>query len=103
MKWLRRVVVVALPVVAILLGCCGLPMHLLNHQRMQDAPELLYPYYESRLHDYGRRLEAGEVIFVEGRGYGIPQYLIDHGARYCTKHGDCFCVSFGFIADSTVP
>jgi hypothetical protein len=43
------------------------------------------------------------VNSVAGRGYGIPQYLIDKGARYCTKHGDCFCVRFGFIADSAVP
>ena len=95
--------VVLLPTAVVLLGCCGLSLYLLNHVRMQDKPEALYWHYESRLEDYAGRLEAGEVIYVEGRGYGIPQYLIDHGARYCTRHGDCFCVSFGFIADSAVP
>jgi hypothetical protein len=49
----------ALPVLAVLLCCCGLPLYFVNHLRMQDRPELLYPYYESRLHDYGRRLTAG--------------------------------------------
>jgi hypothetical protein len=67
---------------------------------MQDRPELLYPYYESRLNDYGRRLSAGVVNNEENRNYGIPQYLIDHGARYCIKHGDCFCVSFGAFLDN---
>lgn len=89
--------------VAILFGCCGLPLLWLNDQRMYDRPELIYPRYESRLKDYGRRLSAGEVNYEETRKYGIPQYLINHGARYCTKHGDCFCVTFGFIADSAVP
>ena len=59
-RW-RRLAQVALPVAAVLLGCCGLALYWLNHQRMQDRPELLYPYYESRLHDYGRRLSAREV------------------------------------------
>ena len=103
MKRLRRVAVVLLPVVAVLIGCCGLPLYLLNHLRMHDKPEYLYGYYESRLQDYGRRLEVGDVNSVEGRGYGIPQYLIDHGARYCTKHGDCFCVSFGSFLDNPTP
>jgi hypothetical protein len=86
-----------------MLGCCGVPLYFVFHLRMNDKPELLYDHYESRLQDYGRRLEAGEVNSIEGRGYGIPQYLIDHGARYCTKHGNCYCISFGFIADSAVP
>ena len=102
-KRLRREARLALPVVAVLLGCCGLPLYWLNHQRMQDKPEALYPYYESRLQDYGRRLAAGDVNYEEARKYGIPQYLIDHGARYCTKHGDCFCVSFGAFLDNPTP
>jgi hypothetical protein len=93
----------ALAIAAVVLVCCGLPLFVLNHLRMRDRPELLYGYYEGELDDYVRRLETGEVIYVEGRGYGIPQYLIGHGARYCTKHGDCFCITFGFIADSAVP
>ena len=90
-------------VAAVLLACCGLPLYFLNHLRMQDSPELLYPYYESRLQDYGQRLSARKVNYEETRKYGIPQYLIDHGARYCTKHGDCFCITFGFIVDDAVP
>ncbi|VTR96244.1 unnamed protein product [Gemmata massiliana] len=93
----------ALIVTAVLFGCCGLPLYFVNHLRMQDRPELLYPYYESRLQDYGRRLSAGAVNYEETRKYGIPQYLIDHGARYCTKHGDCFCVSFGSFFDTPTP
>ena len=102
-KRLWHVGLFAVPVIALLLGCCGFPLYWFNHQRMQDRPELLHPYYKARLQDYGHRLKAGEVVSVEGRGYGIPQYLIDHGARYCTKHGDCYCISFGFIADSAIP
>jgi hypothetical protein len=98
-RWAR----LALPFVVALFGFCGLSLYWLKHQQMQDCPELLYPYYQSRLQDYGRRLSAGEVNYEETRKYGIPQYLIGHGARYCTKHADCFCVSFGFIADSAVP
>src|SRR5262245_5491965 len=65
----------------------GVPLYWLHHQRLQDEPELLYAEYEEELQDYAGRLAAGEVVSVEGRGFGNPQYLIDHGARYCTKHG----------------
>ena len=101
-RW-RRLTRFTLPIAAVLFCCCGVPLYFVNHLRMQDRPELLYPYYESRLHDYGRRLSAGDVNYEETRKYGIPQYLIDHGARYCTRHGECFCISFGCFADSAVP
>lgn len=100
---LQPVARLTLLVGAVLLCCCGLPLDWLNHQRMQDKPERLYPYYKSQLNDYGRRLSAGEMNYEEVRKYGIPQYLIDHGARYCTKHGDCFCVSFGAFPDNPTP
>jgi hypothetical protein len=84
-------------------GLCLLPLNLLKHQRMKDRPELVYRCYEHELQEYGRRLQIGDVRYVEGRGYGLPQYLIDHGARYCVKKGNCFCVFFGFILDDPIP
>jgi hypothetical protein len=103
MRPLRRVLVVALPAAVVLGVCCGVPLYLLRHWQMQDTPELVCRHYERELQEYGRRLQAGEVRYVEGRGYGLPRYLIAHGARYCTRHGDCFCVWFGFILDDLVP
>jgi len=99
LRWWLATAAIAFVVAA----CAGLPLYWLHHQRLQDKPELLYAEYEEELQDYARRLTAGDVVSVEGCGFGLPQYLIDHGARYCTKHGNCFCVSFGYIADSAVP
>ncbi len=74
-----------------------------QHQRMNDRPELLFQEYESQLNEYASRLTTGEVISVDGRGYGIPQYLIDHGAKSCTKHGNCFCIWFYQYLDNPTP
>jgi hypothetical protein len=100
---MRRVLVVLLPTVAALLGCCGLPLYWLQHQRLQDDPAAVYRQYEAELHRYAERLQAGDVNNVEGRGYGIPQFLIAHGARYVVKRGDCYVVVFGFMPTDAVP
>ncbi len=81
MRRLPLILVVLLLVVAVIGGCFGVPLCLLQHQQMQDKPELVYRHYERELQDYGRRLQGGEVRYVEGRGYGLPDYLIAHGAR----------------------
>jgi hypothetical protein len=92
-----------LAVVALVFGCCGLPLYLLDHQRMQNNPKRIFRRYEPELRGYAHRLEAGEVYSEEGRGYAIPPFLIDHGARYTTKEGDCFVISFGFMPTDAVP
>ena len=97
-----RSFVVTTLVLAVIGGAIAL-FRWINESRMQDRPELLYFAHEKELADYAQRLDSDQVQFVEGRGFGIPPYLIDYGARYCTKHGDCFCISFGFMADSSVP
>ena len=68
----RRIAVILLAVAAVFGGCCGLPLYWLHHQRMHERPELIYPHYERKLHAYGRRLEAGDVLYVEGRGVRDP-------------------------------
>jgi hypothetical protein len=103
MKRLRQILLVALPTAVVLGGCCGLSLYWLMHQRMQDNPAAVYRCYKAELHRYAERLQAGEVRYVEGRGYGIPQFLIDHGARYVVKKGDCYVVIFGFMPTDAVP
>jgi hypothetical protein len=103
MRWWQRVVMVALPVVAGMLVCCGLPLYWSHQQRMQDNPARVYRHYQSELHRYAERLQAGEVRYVEGRGYALPQFLIDQGARYVIKIDDCFVVVFGFMPTDAVP
>ncbi len=100
---LRRILLVVLPAVAVLGSCGGLLGYWLRHLRMQDNPAAVYRYYRPELHRYAERLQAGEVHSVAGRGYGIPQFLIDHGARYVVKEGDCFVVVFGFMPTDAVP
>jgi hypothetical protein len=95
--------VVTLPAAVIIGSCGGLPLYWLQHQWMQDNPAAVCRHYESELHRYAERLQAGEVRSVEGRGYAIPQLLIDHGARYVVKQGDCFVVSFRFMPTDAVP
>lgn len=99
----RAIIVIGLAVLGTMFLCCGMLSYWLFHQSMNDKPELLYVHYEVELQEYASRLESGDERFVEGRGYGLPKYLIDHGARYCTKHGDCFCIEFGFMGDEDVP
>jgi hypothetical protein len=84
-------------------GFCGLPFYWLKHQWMQDNPPSVYRYYQAELDRYAQRLQTGAVRYVEGRGYGIPQFLIDHGARYVVKKGDCYVVIFGFMPTDAVP
>ena len=47
---------------------------------MQNNPAAVYRHYKTDLDRYAQRLQAKEVSFVKGRGYEIPQYLIDYGA-----------------------
>ena len=39
----RRLVRLALPILAALLGCCGLPLYFINHLRMQDGRNCCIP------------------------------------------------------------
>lgn len=112
MSRLRRILVVAVPVVVIIGGCGGWTLHWLQHQRMQNNPAAIYRHYGPELHRYAERLQAGEVGSVEGRRpartsegpeYACPQFLIDHGARFVVKKGDCFIVIFGFMPADPVP
>ena len=49
---------------------------------------MLYPYYESRLHDYGRRLTAGDEYDEETRKYvpHRPQRAVLQEARGLLLH-----------------
>jgi hypothetical protein len=94
---------VALPAVVIIGGCCGFPLYWLHHERMNEHPERIYPYYKRELHEYGRRLEAGDVRYVEDRGYGIPRFLIDKGAKWVVKNEDCYVVVFHTFVDNPTP
>jgi len=100
---LWRILAVTLAAATIIGGCCGLPFYWLQHQRMRNNPAAVYRHYQPELHRYAERLQAGEVHSVEGRGYAIPQFLIDHGARYVVQKGDCFVVIFEFLPTDAVP
>lgn len=99
----RRFLRLLLPVSVVLLGCFGLPLGWLQHQRMHERPELIYPHYSQELDAYGRRLEVGDVLYVEGRGYAIPQFLIDKGAKWIVRQGDCYVVVFNSFLDNPTP
>lgn len=103
MKRLRKIVIPLLAATFIFGGCCGLPLYWLHHQRMQDDPALVYRHYDRELHRYAERLVSGEVYSEPNRGYAIPQFLIDHGARYVVKKDECFVVVFGFMPTDAVP
>lgn len=103
MKLTRKFLVSLAAAFLVIGACCGLLLHCLHHWRMQDNPALLYRYYERELHEYAERLEAGEVRKDARRGYAIPQFLIDHGARYVIKNEDCFVVVLGFMPTDPVP
>jgi hypothetical protein len=92
-----------LTVFTVLLAICGLAWNWLEHQRMQNHPARIFLRYEQELRRYGARLESGEVYSEADRGYALPQYLIDHGARSCTKEGDCFIIHFSFMPTDAVP
>lgn len=94
MKRLVWAFVAAASILAAVSGCCGVPLYFVNHLRLQNNPDGLYWRYKDELHEYARRLDAGDVEFVEGCGYAVPQCLIDHGACRCVKRADCFCVTF---------
>jgi hypothetical protein len=70
---------------------------------MQDDPAAVYRHYEPDFHRFAERLQAGEIRGIEGRGYAMPQFLIDHGAQYVVKKGDCFVVIFSFMPTDAVP
>ncbi len=99
----KRILRIALLLLALCLCCCGLPLNWLHHQRMHEHPERIYPHYKRELQEYGRCLEAGEVLQVEGRGYAIPQFLIDKGAKRTVKIDECFVVVFYSILDNPSP
>jgi hypothetical protein len=103
MKRLRKKVVSLLATTFIIGGCCGLPLYWLRQHRMQNDPALVYRHYERQLHSYAERLMAGAVYSEPDYGYAIPQFLIDHGARYVRKQNDCFVVIFGFMPTDAVP
>jgi len=86
-------------------GSVGIKLILSELQRdaMQDNPGAVFRHHGPELLDYGRRLTGGEVRYVEGRGYALPQFLIDAGARYAVIEGDAFVVGFGFMPTDAVP
>lgn len=102
MRQLRRIVCVTLPVAVILTGCYEL-LRSLHNQRMENNPAVVYRRYKRELHGYARQLEAGEVYREPDRGYAMPQFLPDHGARFVVRKGDCFVVVFGFLPTDSVP
>jgi hypothetical protein len=68
------------------------------------CPEKIYPHYKQELQVYAERLDAGVVHeSVPNRGYDLPQCLIDNGARYCNKFGNCYCITFESLLDNPVP
>jgi hypothetical protein len=103
MKRLRRYIVLFLALSIGIGGCCTLPLYWLQHLRMQDDPARVYRYYERELRRYAERLEAGEVYSEPNRGYTIPQFLVNHGATYVVKKGECFIVRFEVMATDPVP
>jgi hypothetical protein len=67
-------------------------------------PDAVFRRHEADLRDYVRRIQAGDVAFVEGRGYGIPQFLSDAGARAVQKEEDgCIVIFFDFMPTDAVP
>ena len=82
---------------------CGFVTYWLYHQRMYERPERIYPHYSRELEVYGQRLESGDVRSEQGRGYAIPQFLIDKGAKTVTKHGRCYAIWFSSLLDNPTP
>lgn len=82
---------------------CGLGCYWLYHLRMYEHPERIYPHYSRELAEYGQRLESGDVHYEPDRGYAIPQFLIDKGAKSITKHERCYVVWFSSLLDNPTP
>jgi hypothetical protein len=101
-KW-RRVALFVFGSALVLAGCSGPPAWWLYDRYGYATPEVVYGRYEPELHAYARRLEAGEVRRVEGRGYAIPPFLIDKGARLVVEKDGCFVVVFESLLDNPVP
>jgi len=99
----RSLMIFALPIAAVVFSCCRLPLAWLESQKIEDNPALVYRQYEPELQRYAERLQAGEVSSVAGRGYDIPQFLIDRGAKSVRKDGNCFVIYFGFLPTESVP
>ena len=99
----KRMLRIALMVITSLLLCCGIPGYWLFHQSLHGHPERIYPHYSQELDVYGQRLETGDVQFVEGRGYAVPQFLIDKGVKWVYKSGSCYGIVFTSMLDNPTP
>lgn len=92
-------IVISLALVAV----CALVLHWLYHRRMAGRPALIYSHYQRDLEDYGQRLANGGVQSEPSRGYAIPQFLLDKGAKLVTKNGGRYAVWFTSMLDNPTP
>jgi hypothetical protein len=83
--------------------CSGLTLYLLHDLRMRNKPARIFSSYHAELRQYIQQLESDDVHSEEGQAYPIPPFLIDHGARYVRKEGDCFVIIFSFMPTDAVP
>lgn len=71
---------------------------------LQRQPDRVFRKREAELRDYVSRMQNGEIIHVEKRGYAIPQFLIDAGASSVRKSEDgCIVIFFDFMPTDAVP
>ena len=82
----------------LLAGGCG---QVVDTERQ---PDKLFRKRETELREYVQRINAGEVLHEEKRGYAIPQFLIDAGATLVKKQNDgCIVIFFDFLPTDAVP
>ena len=79
---------------------CGLGPEIAK--KTHPDPVRIFREHEVELRDYVRRINAGQVQ-ENDRGYALPQFLIDDGAKEIKKKDGCIVIVFNFLPTDAVP
>jgi len=74
----------------------------LRNLSVANNPARIFARYRHELGEYVEKVAAGKFKEKDGQ-FPIPAFLIDHGARYVEKEGDCVVITFSFLPTDEVP
>ena len=96
--------VLSILLIALFAGATWLFMRLWPESLViRNHPDLVYRHYEHELQAYVQQLMDGTVTQVDQRGYPLPEFLANNGAKWVLQFDQCYVIVFEGILDNPTP